>query len=95
MAGSKTWNKLKSPSREYFPIWWSIAWRAAVVGALVGMVLGFLGGFTVGVMGYPELGGIAGAILGWIGSIPISIWALKAALSKEHGGYSVVLIKSA
>ena len=75
-------------------IWWSMVWRATVVGMLVGAILGFIGGFIVGVAGYPELGGAIGMILGWLSSIPVTIWALKAALSKEHGGYSVASVRA-
>jgi hypothetical protein len=74
-------------------IWWSMAWRAVLVSMLVGIILGFIGGFIVGMAGSPELGGVVGGLLGWLGSIPVSKWALKAALSKKHGGYSVVLVK--
>jgi hypothetical protein len=71
-----------------------MVWRTALVGMLVGFVLGFIGGFIVAAAGWPELGGAVGMLLGWLGSIPVSIWALKAALSKKHGAYSVVLVKS-
>lgn len=33
-------------------------------------------------------------LINWVVSILASIWALKVALSKPHGGYSVVLVKS-
>lgn len=75
-------------------IWWSMVWRAVLVSMLVGFILGFIGVFIGSAAGRPELGGAVGALLGWLGSIPVSIWALKAALSKKHGGYSVVLVKS-
>lgn len=32
--------------------------------------------------------------INWVVSILASIWALKVALSKQHGGYSVVLVRS-
>lgn len=68
-------------------------WRAVLVTIIVGAILGFVGGFIVGAAGQPELGGAVGALLGWLASIPVSIWALKAALSKKHGGYSVAMVK--
>ena len=70
-----------------------MVWRAVLVSMLVGAFLGFIGGFIVVAAGWPELVGAVGALLGWLGSIPVSIWALKAALSKKHGGYSVALVK--
>jgi len=75
-------------------IWWSMVWRAALVSMLVKAVLGFIGIFIVGVTGRPELVGAVGALLDWLWPIPVSIWALKAALSQKHGSYSVVLVKS-
>ncbi len=77
---------------QVLSIWWSMVWRVVVVNVPVSLVLGFIGGFIVGAAGYPGLGAPVGAILAWLGSIPVSIWALKAALLKEHGGYSVELV---
>ncbi len=74
-------------------IWWSMMWRVMLVGTLVGAVLGGIGGFIVGFAGFPELGGAVGALMGWLSSIPVSIWALKAALGKQHGGWSIRLIQ--
>ncbi len=74
-------------------IWWAWAWRAVVVGMLVGALLGAAGGFVVGVAGSPKLGGPVGMLCGWLGSIPVSIWAMKSALSKKYSDFSVVLIK--
>lgn len=33
-------------------------------------------------------------VINWVVSIFASIWALKVALSRQHGGYSVVLVKA-
>ena len=75
------------------PIWWAFFWRAFLVSLLAGAVLGAIGGFIVGFAGSPELGGAVGALLGFFATIPVSIWALKSALSKTYGSYAVVLIK--
>ena len=75
------------------PIWWAFAWRAVLVSMLAGFVLGAIGGFIVGVAGSPQLGGAVGSLLGFFASIPVSIWALKAAMSKTYGNYAVVLVK--
>ncbi len=76
-------------------IWWSFVWRAVLLSMVVGASLGGIGGFIVGASGNPQMGASVGALLGWLGSIPVSIWALKAALSKRHGGYRLALIKDA
>jgi len=75
------------------PIWWAFTWRAFLVSMLAGFVLGFIGGFIVGVAGSPQLGGNVGSLLGLLAAIPVSIWAMKSALSETYGNYSVVLIK--
>ncbi len=74
-------------------IWWAMIWRSVVFSMLLGFVLGFIGGVIVGMAGHPELGGAVGAVLGWLGSIPVSIWALKTALTKKYGDYSFVMVK--
>lgn len=76
-------------------IWWSFIWRTTLGSMLVGFALGLIGGFIVGVAGRPELGTAVGSLLGWLGSIPVSIWALRAALNSKHGGYAVLLSQRA
>ena len=71
------------------PIWWAFAWRAFLISMLAGLVLGAI----VGVAGSPQLGGAVDSLLGLFAAIPVSIWAMKSALSKTYGIYSVVLIK--
>ena len=75
------------------PIWWAFAWRAFLVSMLAGFVLGAIGGFIVSMAGSPQLGGAVGSLLGFFAAIPVSIWAMKSALSKTYGNYSVVLVK--
>lgn len=78
---------------KILPVWWAFVWRAMLVTMLVGFVLGGIGGFIAGASGNPRLAGTVGALLGWLASIPVSIWALKAALSKNYGSFSIALIK--
>ncbi len=80
--------------KKTFSIWWSMVWRSVLGGILVGAIFGFISGFIFGIIGRPELGGITSILLGYLVSIPVTIWALKSALSKKHQGYSVVLVKS-
>ena len=75
-------------------IWWSMMWRTFLLSLVVGFVLGGLGGFVVGAAGQPELAGAVGGLLGWLAGLVVNIFALKVALSKKHGGHSVVLVKS-
>ncbi|HUO21121.1 MAG TPA: hypothetical protein VMU59_01225 [Caulobacteraceae bacterium] len=39
------------------------------------------------------MGAGVGAILGWLGSIPCSIWGLRAALTKCYGNFTIQLIE--
>jgi len=66
------------------PIWWSFVWRTLVVSMIVGLVLGFFVGFIAALTGQAGQSGFVGGVVGWLGSIPVSIWALKAAINK-HG----------
>ena len=75
------------------PIWWAFAWRAFLVSMLFGFVLGTVGGFIAGMAGSTQLGGAVASLLGFFAAIPVSIWAMKSALSKTYGNYSVVLVK--
>lgn len=75
-------------------IWWSFLWRSIIASLLCAFALRFIGGFIVGVgdrSDFPSDVVIPFAILV---SIPVCVWALKAALSKQHGGYSVALVKA-
>lgn len=74
--------------------WWSFLWRATLVSLLCSFVLGFIGGFIVGVGGRSDFPADVVVPFAILVSIPVSVWALKAALSKQHGGYSVALVKA-
>ena len=74
-------------------IWWSYFWRAGLVSFLLAVPLGVIGGLIIGNVGQTELVGVGTVTLGCLGSIPISIWALKSALSKQHGGCSLILVR--
>lgn len=75
-------------------IWWSMMWRAVLASMLVGFILGLILGLIVVAAGRTELVLFLAPLLGMLGSLPAHIWALKAALSRKHGDYSVVLVKS-
>lgn len=81
------------PLKQVISIWWSMIWRWTLVGGLAGFLLGGIGGFIMGFAGYAEYAGFVGGLLGWLASILVSIWALKAALSKDHGGNSIVFVE--
>lgn len=75
-------------------IWWSFCWRAVVAGTLGGVFLGFLVGVILGFSGKSELSAAAGALAGWLLALPVSIWALKAALTKKRSGFRLVILKN-
>jgi outer membrane lipoprotein SlyB len=66
---------------KILPIWWSFAWRGCVVGGLVGALLGAVSGGVAGLTGHAEIASMVGALMGYLGSIPVSIWALREALN--------------
>ena len=72
-------------------IWWSFFWRFIVLSLLVGAILGYLGGTIVAFFGRVDLSAAVGGTLGWLASIPISIWAIRKALTKTYPGFSVRL----
>jgi hypothetical protein len=74
-------------------IWWSFMWRTVLGSMVIGFMLGFIGGVIVGGMGHPQLGATVGALLGWLGSIPVSIWALRAALARKYGDLRLALVR--
>ena len=74
-------------------IWWSLAWRAALGGALAGFVMSALGWLTVSLLGFPQLGALVGGVLAVLAFLPVSMWALYAALNKSHRSYAVVLVR--
>lgn len=74
-------------------VWWSAVWRGFVVSVVAGAVLGGIGGFVVGLMGRADLGAVVGGALGWLASIPVSLWAMKSALSRPHKGFDLVFAR--
>ncbi len=85
-------NQFSIDYEKTLSIWWSWLWRAFIFSVIFGGLLGGIGGFVVGFAGHPEAASSVGGLMGWLASIPVSIWALKAALSKKHKGYSVRLV---
>lgn len=69
---------------EVLPIWWSVTWRGFLAGALAGFVLGGIVGFIAYAIGQPEAGGQWGGIAGTLSAIPVSLWALRAAINKHQ-----------
>ena len=79
---------------QIFSIWWSFMWRGMLVTLFIALILGAIGGFVMAWIGRPEDSGPVGRIIGWLVSLPVSVWALKAALTTKHGGYTVMLVRS-
>ena len=69
---------------EILPIWWSMVWRGFLAGAVIGFVIGFGVGFLAALLGNPDAAGPWGAIAGTLVSIPVSLWAMRAAINKHH-----------
>lgn len=55
-------------------------WRATVGSVVAGAVLGGVAGGIAGAIGHGDLASKVGGLMGYLGSIPVSIWALKEAL---------------
>ncbi|MCA2919882.1 MAG: hypothetical protein IM445_07285 [Microcystis sp. M015S1] len=74
-------------------VWWSFIWRATLFSFVSGAILGAVGGGIVGMVGHPQLGGLVGGVLGWLVSIPVTMWAIYAALKRKHRGFNVVFLR--
>ena len=74
-------------------IWWAALWRLFLSAA----GLGVGAALVIPLLGKPQLDVPAGVMFGaiWLCLILLSIWALRRSLSRQHGGYSVVLGKAA
>ena len=58
-----------------------------------GFVMSALGWLTVSLLGFPQLGALVGGVLAVLAFLPVSMWALYAALNKSHRSYAVVLVR--
>jgi len=75
-------------------VWWSFFWRFILFSLIAGAALGIVGGLIVGVLGRPDLGRNVGSILGWMASIPVSVWAIRKALTRAYPGFTVSFQKT-
>jgi hypothetical protein len=67
------------------PLWWSYVWPVMMISLVSGLVLGGIGALLVGIFGGPaDAGGAVGALLGSIGTAPLSIGTLIAALDARQ-----------
>lgn len=73
-------------------VWWSFIWRCIVFSAVLGFILGFVGGVILVLVGEGESSALVGGILGYLGSIPVSIWAMKKILGMEFNGFSIAIV---
>jgi predicted PurR-regulated permease PerM len=53
-------------------------------GAVAGFIAGFIIGFIGAMLGQADAAAIWGGIAGLIVAIPVSLWAMKAAINKHH-----------
>ena len=75
-------------------IWWSYIWRVTLFSMLLGFILGFAAGFITGILGRGDLAQNVAASLGWLGSIPVSIYVMGIVLKKNHGDFTICLMKA-
>ena len=75
--------------KKVLSIWWSFYWRGILVILPVAFVIGVIFGIIAAFAG--DGFNTVGGVLAVLASIPISLWALKTALSKPHCGDSIKL----
>ena len=75
-------------------ICWSYIWRVTLFSMLLGFILGFAAGFITGILGRGDLAQNVAATLGWLGSIPVSIYVMGIVLKKNHGDFTIYLMKA-
>jgi len=71
--------------RRALAVWWSAAWRGGLYAIPGGFLFGMLGGVLAAVTGAPQKAQLYAAIGGYLASIPLSMLALKQALTKHVG----------
>ena len=69
---------------EVLPIWWSMVWRGFLGGAAAGFLAGAFAGFVAGLLGHLDAAAAWGGIAGTIVAIPVSLWAMRAAINKHN-----------
>lgn len=73
-------------------MWWAFVWRVVVIGTLIGLVVGFIFGFLGAIMGNTAMGQMMGMGFSMLLNLPVSIWAYRAALTKQFDGYQLALV---
>lgn len=74
-------------------VWWAFMWRCTVWSMVMGVTLGAVGGGIAGAVGHVDKAGMIGVVLGYLGSIPVSMYAMKVVLGKQFNGFRVVLLQ--
>ena len=92
-------NEFPIGHKATWSIWWSAAWRASIVAIFYAALVGTLAVLSpyessAGYTNSLTLLDVSATVWGMVGAIPISLWALKVALSKQHGGCCVRLTSS-
>ncbi len=77
---------------QTLPVWWAFMWRCTVWSMVVGVVLGAIGGGIAGAVGRVDLSGMIGVVLGYLGSIPVSMYAMKVVLGKQFNGFKIAVV---
>lgn len=74
-------------------IWWAFFWRLVVLNFFAGLIVGFFSGFVLTLLGKPplQIPGIVFTIIVYSIYLPISLYALKVALTKTYRHFSVTV----
>lgn len=79
---------------QALPVWWAFMWRCTVWSMVMGVTLGAIGGGIAGAVGRVDIAGMIGVVLGYLGSIPVSMYAMKVVLGKQFNGFRVAVVPS-
>ena len=69
---------------EVLPIWWSMFWRGVLGGVAAGLIAGGAAGFVAALLGHVDAAATWGEIAGAIVAIPVSLWAMRAAINRHY-----------
>jgi hypothetical protein len=83
--------KLEITLERTMPVYWAMMWRAIVAGIPAGFIAGLLAGIGCALLGYKGYGATAGGIAGYMVMLPVSFWALKAALNANYKRFTIGL----
>jgi len=77
--------------RDILPVWWAYFWRFFIISSIAGALAVAAVSFGLGLMGVRtgQWGFWPGQVIGFAVSVPISMWAMRAALTRHYFGVDV------